>query len=66
MAYHITLTYLEPQYDQLFGTKFKDRLTPEYHQMRKELSHPLWQIRCKGSAVRGFHFTERERGNYDI
>ncbi len=51
---------LQPQYDPIFGARFEERLTPEYHQMRRELGHPLWQLKCKGSAIRGFHFSERE------
>ncbi len=55
-----TSTDLKPQYDPLFGNQFNKRLTPDYHQMRRELGHPLWQLKCKGSAVRGFHFSERD------
>ncbi len=60
MTFTITSTSLHPQYDPVFGNRFKERLTPEYHQMQRELGHPLWQVKCKGSAVRGFHFSERD------
>ena len=59
MTFTITSTDLQPQYDLHFGNQFNKRLTPEYHQMQRKLGHPLWQINGKGSAIRGFHFSER-------
>ncbi len=59
MTFIITSTDLQPRYDPAFGSQFQERLTPEYHQIRRELGHPLWQIKCRGSAVRGFHFSDK-------
>ena len=43
------------KYDPIFGIGFRDRFTPEYIKMLRQIGPSL--IKVKGSAVIGFHFS---------